>query len=32
MVAKFADVDGYRAAIDAITEAVQANGGEVSVR
>lgn len=32
VVAKFADVDGYRAAIDAITEAVQANGGEVSVR
>ena len=32
VVAKFADVDGYRAAIDAITEAVQANGGEVSIR
>ncbi len=32
VVAKFADVDGYRAAIDAITEAAQANGGEVSIR
>ena len=32
VVAKFADVDGYRAAIGAITEAVQANGGEVSIR
>ena len=32
VVANFADADGYRAAIDAITEAAQANGGEVSVR